>query len=656
MYNLYESIELKINNSWISLSNLLSIKEINNINIEKLNIYEDTLAYKLFKYALFYNIDFNELEIRQKVDKIYTEGNKDFNGNRENECIICKQKFKAIRSNIKICNGNHYCDLIDLYSGEIYRKEIMRWNKIEIEEINGKSIYYFYGKYYLNKSHQVSINNMMTILKGTNNICNLTYKDRQDIIKRQKEAGIFALSNDGVSNRNSSYTYEKRCENNSRIARNRVKNGTHNFFFLSENQRKQAYDNALKAKLENGSYSKMMIKRWENEDFRKIMSEKLKERWKDETYRNSMINVAKENWENEEYRNLMISTSKENVDKMTSPGYCTQCGKFNHKRDLIGRGADISGLEISEEIGCNCSYLWYLKHNNSPKMIEISKQNKVKQIEFFKKELEAKLKMISLNIDIKTIFNMKNKQGIIVINNLKLHETNNIYRYLIDNIHKFNKGDKIEIIEGETKLNFNLKKLNIKNIENVENIENLKCISGVWVSNNILHYSNDLYSAIIRNLRTLENLEIWPNITKLEFLLKDNKINFEENIDSKQIIDSFESLEDIPGIWALWGINKATSETQCLTVGQTKNLCKELKWTLRVLSNPNLQELEEQEPGCTGRWDKIQKDYIDYTYILVDKYINDGKERELIELDYAISNNAIYWLPSITQNHLLNNF
>ena len=75
-----------------------------------------------------------------------------------------------------------------------------------------------------------------------------------------------------------------------------------------------------------------------------------------------------------------------------------------------------------------------------------------------------------------------------------------------------------------------------------------------------------------------------------------------------------------------------------------------LKWTQRILANDKLQELEENNPGITGRWDQIQKYYNNFYYVKVAENIKDKIEREIIEAIYASENNAIYWRPSPMQN------
>lgn len=92
----------------------------------------------------------------------------------------------------------------------------MKWNKVE--HIEGSS--YLYGKCFKDKSSQVSTNNIITILSGKNNICNLTYEDRMAISQRQKDNGKFAFWN---------YSFEERSKRSKLLAKERFKEGTHNW-------------------------------------------------------------------------------------------------------------------------------------------------------------------------------------------------------------------------------------------------------------------------------------------------------------------------------------------------------------------------------------------------------------------------------------------
>lgn len=301
----------------------------------------------------------------------------------------------------------------------------------------------------------------------------------------------------------------------------------------------------------------MMLKRWQNKDFKNYMSNKLKERWaQDEEYREIMSNSIKEKWEDVEHREMMKNISKEKARDNIGAGFCSICGKYNKSRDLICRGKDnkIWINDEGESCGCSCSQEWYLKHNNTPEMIEIEKQNRIKQTEFYKKELENKLKALSLNIDISSLLKLKGKNGIWILNDAEIHESNDLYSSIIKNINNFDIGEKIKIIQETNKLEFNLNKNNISK----DILENLKEVLGLWISDNTIHETQNLYDSIKNNINILSNnIKIFENVTKLEFLLKDTSIRFnDENLN----FNDFNILYNIPGVWAIWGINLETSK------------------------------------------------------------------------------------------------
>lgn len=65
----------------------------------------------------------------------------------------------------------------------------------------------------------------------------------------------------------------------------------------------------------------------------------------------------------EEYAEMRRNAMQKNKGE----GKCSVCGKFNKHRDQNQRGKD--GFENN---GCNCSKEWYIKHNSSEKMIQLS--------------------------------------------------------------------------------------------------------------------------------------------------------------------------------------------------------------------------------------------------------------------------------------------
>lgn len=79
-----------------------------------------------------------------------------------------------------------------------------------------------------------------------------------------------------------------------------------------------------------------------------------------------------------------------------NPGLCCICNTFNFNRDSVYRGKD-SYLNIANiKTGCNCSQNWFIRHNSSKEMIEISKQN-IKYALKWKEEYPEEALLISQN-------------------------------------------------------------------------------------------------------------------------------------------------------------------------------------------------------------------------------------------------------------------
>ena len=68
-----------------------------------------------------------------------------------------------------------------------------------------------------------------------------------------------------------------------------------------------------------------------------------------------------------------------------------------------------------------------------------------------------------------------------------------------------------------------------------------------------------------------------------------------------------------------------------------------------MLANEKLQALELKVPGCTGRWDKIQKNK-ELNYKIVCLNEDNFNKREIIETTYAIKYKSLYWNLSPTQS------
>ena len=206
--------------------------------------------------------------------------------------------------------------------------------------------------------------------------------------------------------------------------------------------------------------------------------------------------------------------------------------------------------------------------------------------------------------------------------------------------YKLNKYNNSILINGKT-----LNELSNFNISDLENVK------GLWIDeSNIVHESNDLFRTLKELVNNnVKNIKLHTNETnKLDFALK----NVYGDVKISGIgLDKFdfESICNVPGVWFLYGTDTRDNKVYCLTGGESQDIGNEINWTKRVLVNPNLQEIEKNDPGSTGRWDKIQKYYKGYEYVLVNIGEKDREKRQVIEAAYAILNNALYWKPSITQ-------
>ena len=297
-------IPIKNNSKNNSNSDSFTFKTINEINnnfdiINTIKLTKDLdyvkrefpLMYNIFQICNFFNINYNneeEFSIRQKIE-IFTEGSHDFEKPKnlstnykmkDCKCILCKSNFKAIRNTIKICNSKHYCYAFDILTGERFKKEIKKWNKVYYDEINCfdgnhndnncnnddcddvnynkvKTCFcYLEGKCLPIKSHQVSVNNIITIYEGTNKVKNFTTEDRKNIVKNQIENDNFGLTTKNKDGSINEKRYKEHSKNSKDLAMKRTSNGTHNFYFITKEEKIKIANKTAKKRNKNGSYKK----------------------------------------------------------------------------------------------------------------------------------------------------------------------------------------------------------------------------------------------------------------------------------------------------------------------------------------------------------------------------------------------------------------
>ena len=104
--------------------------------------------------------------------------------------------------------------------------------------------------------------------------------------------------------------------------------------------------------------------------------------------------------------------------------------------------------------------------------------------------------------------------------------------------------------------------------------------------------------------------------------------------------ESFNKYNNISGVWAIWGENSNGIKV-CLDVCQTKNIGNEMRLGMRKSVIHKVSKYKEFVK------------YKNIFFILVKIHITIFKDRELIEIIYAIKNNSLYWYPSPTQMKLI---
>lgn len=116
-------------------------------------------------------------------------------------------------------------------------------------------------------------------------------------------------------------------------------------------------------------------------------------------------------------------------------------------------------------------------------------------------------------------------------------------------------------------------------------------------------------------------------------------------------------LEDymlVKGVWALYGINRETSENRCLQVGKSKNVGNELLYDIACLHflearmDGSIKYINHFEEYCDFNYESNQVQEYLYPHIASQwhsfkfVYIHDASDME-IERNYAKENSAKYW-------------
>ena len=129
-----------------------------------------------------------------------------------------------------------------------------------------------------------------------------------------------------------------------------------------------------------------------------------------------------------------------------------------------------------------------------------------------------------------------------------------------------------------------------------------------------------------------------------------------EDLDKEISFDEIDSLTGVPGVWAKYGKDPATGELVCLDVSETKDIGKEMRFSVRAIAkgreNSSLSDDEllakyshKRNPGLYKKYRDIAKyDAVVFKLVAVD--VESKEERELIEVQYAHDNEATFWSPS----------
>lgn len=156
---------------------------------------------------------------------------------------------------------------------------------------------------------------------------------------------------------------------------------------------------------------------------------------------------------------------------------------------------------------------------------------------------------------------------------------------------------------------------------------------------NYLEYKKELEKIEIEEKIKLLNKRLEEiNYIKNHFSLNSTPLNLNDKNDLK------EKYLEKPGVLFIWGLNSIDNKWYCLTGGQTINLYGHII-NFQLLSNktkikPNYED---------NRWFHIANNYNKFNIIITHYCIKNFKTREILELNYAIENSALYWKPSATQ-------
>lgn len=145
-----------------------------------------------------------------------------------------------------------------------------------------------------------------------------------------------------------------------------------------------------------------------------------------------------------------------------------------------------------------------------------------------------------------------------------------------------------------------------------------------------------------------------------------NEICKFDNLEGKNFPDLDGSKEDVKyGVWTIFGENKKTENRECLHVGSSKDIYKELGAILRLMiSKPekvsisttfhkNVYYFTTYMDKCSVKYRMIYDNYTNFKIYIIDteKYLLDEKVGDFNKINYAevkfaYDNKALLWNPA----------
>ena len=118
---------------------------------------------------------------------------------------------------------------------------------------------------------------------------------------------------------NLDYSYENiYTEENRKNLSNNMKERVRKFW--EDEDFRELQSNLMKERSKDPNFQAKQLegikKKWEDEDFRKKMSERQKKKWEDEDYRKKMSERQKKKWEDEDFRKKMIETNSKRIKEL----------------------------------------------------------------------------------------------------------------------------------------------------------------------------------------------------------------------------------------------------------------------------------------------------------------------------------------------------